>query len=105
MLFTFAACFSLFDRNCIGVYDINTGEELNQLEGHLLSINSLVFHRKEQELYSTGADRQILIWTPKLYNEQWKENLLQSSNKGLQASNKNLDDWSSSEEEVENIGF
>jgi hypothetical protein len=75
------------------------------LEGHLLNINNLVFHKKEQELYSAGADRQILIWTPKLYNEQWKENLLQRDNKSFQACTKIFDDWSSSEEEIESIGF
>ena len=47
----------------VGVYDVYTGKQLRPLRGHFDNVNSVLFHRLEDKLYSGGRDSQILVWT------------------------------------------
>eukprot|EP00898_Chlorokybus_atmophyticus_P007079 jgi/Chlat1/7372/Chrsp6S07413 len=48
----------------VGIYDVATGEELTRLRGHLEEVSCCCFQLNDTELYTTGNDRQILVWAP-----------------------------------------
>jgi DNA excision repair protein ERCC-8 len=89
----------------IGVYNVESGASIGMLMGHFGRVNSMVFHPQEQELYSTGSDHQIFIWSPKYYHEQRKSssNLLGKIRQPAVAVDQ--DEWSSDEEDVRPVGF
>jgi len=47
----------------IGVYEVQTGRLLNVLQGHIGNVNCIVFHPKDEELYSAGTENVILMWS------------------------------------------
>jgi len=47
----------------IGVYEVQTGRLVNVLQGHVGNVNCIVFHPKDEELYSAGTDNVILMWS------------------------------------------
>lgn len=50
--------------NCISAIDIWTGQKQFSLQGHFMQVNACCYNRDVHELYSTGADRSILVWQP-----------------------------------------
>ncbi|KAL1217204.1 WD repeat-containing protein ATCSA-1 [Cardamine amara subsp. amara] len=44
--------------------DMWSGRATLMLRGHFESVNSCCFNSSDQELYTSGADRQILVWSP-----------------------------------------
>ena len=68
----------------IHCYHLLTGELVNVLEGHLGTlkiiiseglivsiepVRACIFHTGREELFSSGADRNILVWSPVLDEE------------------------------------
>jgi DNA excision repair protein ERCC-8 len=49
----------------IGMYNTDNGMKIKTLSGHYGAVNSLSYHPKLEELYSTANDYQVLIWSPK----------------------------------------
>ncbi|KFK44662.1 hypothetical protein AALP_AA1G287500 [Arabis alpina] len=41
-----------------------SGRTTRMLRGHYESVNTCCFNSTDQELYTSGADRQILVWSP-----------------------------------------
>eukprot|EP01112_Ceratiomyxa_fruticulosa_P021493 TRINITY_DN757_c0_g1_i1.p1 TRINITY_DN757_c0_g1~~TRINITY_DN757_c0_g1_i1.p1 ORF type:complete len:403 (+),score=63.24 TRINITY_DN757_c0_g1_i1:257-1465(+) len=54
------------NNHSINVYDVLTGELVNELTGHFEKVSSVAFHPVRQELYSASIDQQILVWTPRM---------------------------------------
>ena len=45
------------------IYEIQTGEKVKALLGHYNGVNCCIFHPFYHELYSSGNDKYVLIWT------------------------------------------
>mmetsp|Transcript_35876 Transcript_35876/g.57994 ORF Transcript_35876/g.57994 Transcript_35876/m.57994 type:complete len:459 (+) Transcript_35876:115-1491(+) len=48
----------------VWMYEIHSGTLCKRLKGHFEGVNCCVYHPSREEMYSGGADRQILIYTP-----------------------------------------
>ncbi|KAJ4839011.1 WD repeat-containing protein ATCSA-1 [Turnera subulata] len=48
----------------VKAFDIWSGKNLLTFRGHYESVNCCWFSSKDQELYTGGNDRQILVWSP-----------------------------------------
>lgn len=48
----------------VKAFDMWSGNARTILRGHYESINSCWFNQQDQELYTGGNDRQILVWSP-----------------------------------------
>lgn len=48
----------------IGVYDLLSGSELKELNGHFEAVTSCVYRPHHSELLSASHDRQLLCWLP-----------------------------------------
>jgi DNA excision repair protein ERCC-8 len=46
----------------IAVVNVNTGKVIDRLRGHFHGVHCTAFNDRDQELYSGGGDRNILIW-------------------------------------------
>ena len=50
-------------RDKIGCYDLLTGQLVNTLRGHYELVKSVRFHPTQYEIYSTGNEHQILVFS------------------------------------------
>ena len=48
----------------IEVFNVHNGDKVDTLRGHYNQINTCLFDVNQQDLYSAGNDRNILVWTP-----------------------------------------
>lgn len=46
------------------LFELLTGHKLKKLQGHFATVSCVSTHHLQQELYSGGADSNILAWTP-----------------------------------------
>jgi WD40 repeat protein len=91
----------------IHVLDTENHSVVKSLTGHYSSVNCVAFNTHEQELYSGGNDRNILIWeSNQTRNETFNEHLAETERKGgKSAADKGLattvtvDNWSSSDDD------
>ncbi|CAL1263497.1 unnamed protein product, partial [Larinioides sclopetarius] len=87
-------------NNSVNVYDLFTGCRLKMLTGHFNLVTSCVYRSSTHELYSSGNDMNILLWTPDVEKELEEE--YQSSPCHRRFSNDvpisvDSDNWSSDE--------
>jgi WD40 repeat protein len=52
--------------NYIHGYNIVTGDFVLKLGAHFDSVHAVVANPFTQELYSSGTDSQVLVWTPQM---------------------------------------
>ena len=88
----------------IEVFDVNSGTKLLTLRGHYNQVNSCIFNSHNQELYSCGNDRNILMWVPdtdciKAYEEHLKGKFVEPKKQNfLKRVAATQDNWSSDED-------
>ncbi|KAF8789991.1 DNA excision repair protein ERCC-8-like [Argiope bruennichi] len=84
-------------KNCIIVHDLFTGCKLKILSGHLGVVTSCVYRSRTQELYSSGNDMNILLWTPDVERELEEEYPHSPCHGGGVSNSEVSDNWSSDE--------
>lgn len=89
--------------NSIEMFDLFKGSNLSKLRGHFNVVNCCVSQPDSQYLFSGGADRNILVWTPGSETEDFEDYLRlinKYSGAGKIGKSKELataDTWSSDE--------
>lgn len=63
-------------NNSINVYDLFSGCRIKTLIGHFNLVTSCVFRSTTHELYSSGNDMNILLWTPDVDKELEEESAI-----------------------------
>lgn len=86
----------------IDVFCLRTGAKLLRLVGHYNDCNTMVYHPYYNELYSGGNDRNIIVWSPKMFDiDPYEEHLKNTGHKSkLKETVVNVmkDTWSSDED-------
>ena len=96
-------------EDTIVVFDIETGERLQTLNGHLYGVNCCVFNPLSQELISGASDRNILIWESNQSQTNAYFDHLNNTSTGnvktdiidMPSNILTRDNWSSSEDETD----
>ena len=97
-------------EDSVVVFDSADGKRVKTLNGHFSNVNCCAFNPTEQELFTGGSDRNILIWEANMsqtdaYLEHMKftctENGNAISNNDMPFNDVTRDNWSSSEEDTE----
>ena len=52
-------------KSRVVTYNVKSGEMVNVLEGHFSNVHGVVYNPMSMNLYSYGADRNFITWTPK----------------------------------------
>jgi len=81
------------------VYELLTGKQVKTLLGHYNLVNSCRFNVMNQELYSGGNDRSVLIWTAdQTQSEAYEEHISAQGVSKVKVEDVTRDVWSSDEE-------
>lgn len=52
------------EKNAVHAFNISTGEKFASYTAHFAQVNCCVYNPCQEELYSSGEDHQIVIWSP-----------------------------------------
>ena len=86
----------------IHILDIENYSVVKTLNGHYSAVNCVTFNETEQEMYSGGNDRNILIWeSNQARSEAYTEHLAgtKRGNVGITPHTVTVDNWSSSDDD------
>ncbi|XP_076054075.1 DNA excision repair protein ERCC-8-like [Oratosquilla oratoria] len=87
-------------KSRILVYELFSGKLVNVLNGHLMTVNGVVYNPRNYDLYSYGTDRNCLVWKPRLFVETQniEEDEIEDIVPTKKAKGPTCDDWSSDED-------
>lgn len=81
------------------VIEVYSGRIIRILHGHFNIVNCSYYRQSNQELYTGGKDRNILMWTPDYSQRQaYAENATDEEKKTTLPIVRTLDNWSSDED-------
>ena len=97
-------------EDSVVIFEIQTGDRFQTLNGHFSNVNCCIFNPHYQELITGGSDRNILVWEPNksqtdayiahLQSKQGaSDNIIPEYNTTLNALTR--DNWSSSDDDTD----
>lgn len=57
-------------EKCVKLISLQTGEVMNNLNGHFNAVNSCVYRPFYNEIFSAAKDRRLFVWTPRM-DQTW----------------------------------